>query len=571
MRALLLCLCALSFGLAEASAQDQKPGERRAQVAQAIALWAGDYERGALSPRGLLQEDPALQPPYARSARRAELLSMRDGGSLLHLDALQKFLFFAERDADEAIGEAVLSIASAGFDKGLVDRDASVVRDLGATSLLRMESQSVWFSLMRTAAGGRLLVLSAGAEPSVVDPARRVAALRLLGQKGAPVFRSTIEGTLSDADARVRLAAVEAIDALRRSESIDVLLRALGSESHPVVCQALVRALRKTLESHKDTIPQESRERAIATAMRKFSRAGWRTDMDLLDFVEAFPDRTAVSPLIDLLERRGTGDAVAEVVNGQASPRLRARAYECLRGLTGAIVPIDDTKGWRAFWEQEQANVRIPATLPHMRGAVGTKSTFFGIPVEGREVVFLIDTSGSMDAEVPESNDDARTESRSRRRALTRLAAAKQQLVSAVQAMPEASRFRLVTFDHEVKLWSDRALPPGRAATRSLVDLLSRVQANGGTNVHDALVAALALDGLRFGQEPATEIDELFVLSDGLPTAGAVRDEDEILETVRQANRYLRVRIHAVFTGDGAGASFLRRLTEENDGLFVQR
>lgn len=566
---------ALSLLLAPCVASQQDDAaERRAAVARATLLWVEDYDRGALSPRGTLHEDPSLQPRYARAARAGNLLGPRDGGSLLHLDALQKLTFYAERDADEAIGAALLAVAAAGFDKGLVDRDAAAVREIGATSLLRVESQSVWFLVMRAAAGDRLPVFAdlrkAEDEGKEGDVARRVAALRLLGQRGLPVFRSTIESALDDGDARVRLAGVEAIDAQGRRESLPVLLRALGTETHPVVAQAVVRALRRSLLAHVDEIDDEERSRAIAAAMRRFGKAGWRTDMDLLDFVEAFPDRAAVPPLIEALGRRASSDALADAVNKGASPRLRARCYECLRGLTGAILPIDDVEGWRAFWRQEQDNVRIPKTLPHMRGAVSTKSSFFGIAVEGQHVVFVVDTSGSMDAEVRPDEDDERTSAR-RARATNRLAAAKQQLVQAVQAMSDESRFRLVTFDDRVKLWNDAPQQPSRNATRALVDLLSRLQPGGGTNVHDALVAALALDGLRFGQEPRSEVDEVFFLSDGMPTAGAVRDEDEILEAVRQANRYLHVRIHAVFTGDGVGAGFLKKLAEQNDGRFVQR
>ena len=569
MRAL-FAIAATMLACAASPSQQDEAKDRRARVAQAIQAWVDDYARGAVHPGGPLREEGGLQPRYARIARNAELLSQRDGGSLLHVDALQKFLFYAERDADEAIAEAALSVASAGFDKGLVDRDAAAVRELGATSLLRMDNNAVWLVLMRAASGGvvPLLPLNPTSEIAV---ARRVAALRLLGQKGAPVFRSTIESALGDGDARVRLAAAEAIDLWRRKESLPVLLRALGVESHPVVAQALVRAVQRTLQAHLDAIDAEERSRAVEVAMRRFSRAGWRTDMELLDFVEAFPDRAAVVPLIELLERGGSGDALAETVNAQASPRLRARAYECLRGLTGAILPMEDTKGWRAFWEREQKNIVPPATLPHMRGAVSTRSSFFGIPVEGRNVVFVIDTSGSMDADVAKPDDDERTSSRRRNRTVSRLAAAKQQLVQAVQAMPAESRYRLVTFDRDVKLWSEKPEAPGRASTRALVDLLSGIQAHGGTNVHDALVAALALDGLRFGQEPASEVDEVFVLSDGQPTEGPVRDPEQILEVVRTANRYLHVRIHAVFTGDGAGSEFLRKLAEENDGAFLQR
>ena len=63
----------------------------------------------------------------------------------------------------------------------------------------------------------------------------------------------------------------------------------------------------------------------------------------------------------------------------------------------------------------------------------------------------------------------------------------------------------------------------------------------------------------------------VFVLSDGMPTSGAVKDPEQILKMVRAANRYQKVRINTVFTGVGDGAAFLRKLAEQNDGVFVHR
>ena len=51
----------------------------------------------------------------------------------------------------------------------------------------------------------------------------------------------------------------------------------------------------------------------------------------------------------------------------------------------------------------------------------------------------------------------------------------------------------------------------------------------------------------------------------------AARDPDAILRLVQEVNRYQKIRINTVFTGTGTGADFLRRLAEENDGVFVQR
>jgi hypothetical protein len=86
-----------------------------------------------------------------------------------------------------------------------------------------------------------------------------------------------------------------------------------------------------------------------------------------------------------------------------------------------------------------------------------------------------------------------------------------------------------------------------------------------------------------------TEIDELFVLSDGAPNLGRLTVPREILRAVRRWNRTAQVRIHTVYVGDervekdfippGAPEpppdrlkpeEFMRRLAEENHGRFQE-
>ncbi len=390
----------------------------------------------------------------------------------------------------------------------------------------------------------------------------------LLAQKNWPVFRSTIEGALTEVDPRLRLAGVEAMEFQRRPESLAVLVRLLGSERHPIVAQAVVRAIGAALRAGR-ALPVEERERAVRSAMRAFGQAGWRADMDLLDFVEEFPHAAAVPPLIELLDRR-LDDALEAAVNRDASPLLKNRAHECLRGLTGAILPIDQPEQWREFWARERGRVVVPDRLPHKRAPGSTASGFFGIPVTGREIAFVIDTSGSMEGAFGGTQAPGHRDRRDPRQP-SRLTAAKEQIVLAVQVMSPASRYHVLTFADDVKVWSRKAVPPTPQATRALVELLTRLQPGGGTNVYEGLVQALGLDQLHFGQEGKSAIDELFLLSDGEPTEGTVKDPEQILELVRTANRYLHVRINTVFTGSGKGADFLRRLAEENDGVFVQR
>jgi hypothetical protein len=573
-----LCTALASIAGARAQHPPADEGQLRAAASKAIRLWLDDYEHDALGPRGPLRSEAGLQPRYVEAARAADLLAARDLGALTHFDALQKIVFAVEQNADEAVGDALLDLAAVGIEKSLFDADARTLRDLGHSTLLRSEHRGVWFLILRAAAGEQLPLLTAlrpGGER--VPVARRAAALELLGQRGLPVFRGVIEACTVDLDPRVRLAAVEALAFQRRPESLPLLLRCAGAEHHPVVSQAVVHALRAVLQTTEaaargDPAPaREAIDRAMTVAVHQFGRCGWRTDMELVDLVAAFPRKEAIPCLIDLLQVHGTGDdPLVLLVNENATPLLRDRACTCLHRMTGAVFAADQHRQWREFWLQERDRIVVPGHLPEPRTANATRSGFFGIPVTGRSIAFVIDTSGSMKEPFGVTSTE-RGRGRAAEQATSRLAAAKEQVLLAVSAMAPEARYQLLTFDSEAKVWSRRPVPPTPASTRSLTEVLSHLKADGGTDVYDALSLALTLDRVHFGDETAAAVDEMFLLSDGEPTAGAVREPDEILRLVREANRYLKVRINTVFAGNGPGQDFLRRLAAENGGVFVQR
>jgi hypothetical protein len=542
--------------------------EQSAAVAAALRQFAQAFDAGQLSPRGNLRGGAERGPEYLRSAKTSGALDRLQLDRLTHMDVVQKLLYLAEQSPSAEMADAVLAIAAAGYGKSLTDRDALELRDLGHWSLMRMEDRGVWYQLMRAAAGERPAWLPAPRSDAPLDFGKQVAALLLLGRKAQPVFRSTVEAALTAADARVRLAAVEALTLSRRGQSLPVLLRAMGSERHPIVSQALVRAVTALLGAAND-VPKEQRAEVVAGALRLLGVAGWRTDMDLIALIEAFPQKAAIPELIAVLERsRAEPDKLLAAVNKRAPPLLRERAYAALRALTGAILPIDKPGEWRAFWLQEKDNIVVPEKIVRQQQG-NTRAAFFGIPVVGSEVAFLIDTSGSMDEVCGTVTERGRQQGRER--LPTRLDTAKTALLSAVQAMDRDTRYHLITFDSEVKTWNKKPVPPTAEATRSLHEMLGQFKAHGGTNIFGALALALQAGELRFGETGKQTVDEIFVLSDGEPTTGEVKDPDAILALIHNANQYQKVRINTVFVGSGAGAEFLRRLAAENDGVFVQR
>lgn len=568
--AVILCMPVAALGQ-----QGQDLVAIQKQTAAAIQQWVDDFSRGRIGPRGALRTGAQLQPRYMGYAKRAGHLLPEDLGRLTHLDALQKLLYFAEKNPSPELGAAVLGVASVGLDRSFLDRDAFELRELGHWTLMRMENQGIWFQVLRAAAGERLPVLDElrsrdqKEEDVSVGPARRVAALQLLGQRNLPVFRSTLEAALTDLDPRVRLASAESIQRPWKAKTVKRVVLAFQRERHPVVSQALVRLLLKMLKwPPKDMTPAD-RDSVVDGACSQMGLAGWRTDMDLLDLVAIYPRKSAIPKLIEALDLTITSpDALVSAVNQKASPLLRQRAGQLLRAMTGALVPIEDPNAWREFWAKEQGNIVVPVRLAKP-DSNGTSVKFFGVPVTGTSIAFLIDTSGSME-DAPAGKGPT-TGLRRTRGARTRLDAAKEQLVLASQVMAPESQYYLLTFADKAKTWTRQPIRPGQRSTRSLTGLLSRLNARGGTNLFAGLIVALEIEGRTYGDKAMPKIDELFVLSDGDPTSGEVRDADTICELVKQANRYAKIRINCVFTGSGKGAALLRRLAEENGGVFVQR
>ncbi|MBL9078805.1 MAG: VWA domain-containing protein [Planctomycetes bacterium] len=541
-------------------------------AAQALRAWVDDYERGRLAPHGVLRSGVGLQPSYVAYARRGGFVEERDHDRLNHLDVLQKVLVHAEHHPSADVADALLALAATGLEAAFLDHEALQLRDLGWHALLRSDHRGGWFVILRAAAGGRVPLVGddsedPGRDGLAVGPARRVAALRLLGQRALPVFRSTIEAALTDPDPRVRLGAVEALDLQRRKESLPRVVQVLESERHPVVAQALVRLLLALLRAEPGP-DADVRAAALQVALRRIGQAGWRTDMELLDLVEAFPSKAVLPAVLDALELADRPpDKLVAAVNEQASPLLRQRAAGLLRAMTGALLPDDDPAAWRSFWQAERDRIVVPERLVQDRPEA-TRAQFFGVPVTGRHIVFVIDTSGSMD-ELAAGTEGERERRRGGER--TRLRAAKEQLAAAVQAMPDESTFEVVTFAGEAKRWTGAAVRSGSRSLRSLTELTSRWRAHGGTNLYAALAEALGFERQRWADPGTGKVDEVFVLSDGEPTAGPVQDGDELLRLCTEANKYARIRIHAVFTGSGPGGELLRRLAEQNGGVFVQR
>ena len=533
---------------------------RSESLASTIRLWVDDFNRGALKPAGYVHVMPDDGPEYMRVAMEAKLFRRhQEGQRRTHFSVLQSVVGLAEMYPSRAVAAALLRLAASGFSRNLYAHRVVLVRDVGHFALLRTEDTTVWHYLSQVAAGraDRGSAIEAEDEsattPRAVGISQRVSALRLLGMNKNPVFRSTVEKCLAAADSRVRLAAAEALSFMAHQRSLSALSRATASERHPVVAQALVIGVERILRRRE--IDGDTRADAVRSLLPLLGRVGWRNDLGIVRLLRRQPVAQSIDALIQVLrDADRAGDTILAVINKKASPLLAHEAWLSLRQLTGALLPADADE-WQRFWQREKG--RLVLVEPRQRRQQGATSsvrgTFYGIPVIGREVVFVIDTSSSMSASVevvlavPVKRKDFR------QRRVSRLDVAKEQVLNAVQGIGKGTRYHLTTFSDDVEIWNAKPVPARPATHRTLNNVLSQLEAGGGTNIFAALLYVLKASQITYGQEIKNDVDEVFILSDGEPSVGQVQNVTSILRSVREMNRYQKVRINTVFAGDGRG------------------
>jgi|GEM_PF-70742 len=129
--------------------------------------------------------------------------------------------------------------------------------------------------------------------------------------------------------------------------------------------------------------------------------------------------------------------------------------------------------------------------------------------IVARDVVFVIDKSGSMKGEKWQQAKDA--------------------LKYCIRSLNRDDRFGVLAFSTETQSFATELAPAQDGIKQKACGFLDSLSAAGGTNIHGALLAALSL---------LAESDRLCTvafLTDGLPTVG-VTDPEQIIREFRSAN-----------------------------------
>jgi len=421
---------------------------------------------------------------------------------------------------------------------------------------------------------GAVAIKKEGDGLSHSDPALASVLLPLLGGFHGNRFRPVLEQYLGSGDPSLILAAAEGLSRMGSGASIEKVLRALPAVTSVFQRRRLVRllleldALNDEGESSSDRLVEEKRWLGLLY-LELESRAGPGLRAPLIPLFRTWRSPASVPRLIGELESTVIQSKLRKVPTSLVF--YQNDLHETLMNLTGTFVRRGEWAKWRTFWDREGANF-ILAKEPKRDQGKTSASGFFGIPVRGKRVVFVLDTSGSMSAPTGGGGIKSFEVGRSR------LERAKHELLAAVGGMSETSSFNVIFFSNDARAWLPGPRPANDKRKKALRTTLESLLPNGGT---------FLLAGLKRGMSgkihPTTgqtkrSVDEIFVLSDGMPK----NPPEMILERVAKWNVSGAAVINTVFLGVArrtnptdvplplvGPAAFMKKLAEQNGGKFV--
>ncbi len=213
-----------------------------------------------------------------------------------------------------------------------------------------------------------------------------------------------------------------------------------------------------------------------------------------------------------------------------------------------------------------------------------TSESYYGIKTQtSKHVVYLVDISGSMEGNAEtdlEGNIIATAGSklgskvgnavggfagkvikRQTNNQLTKLGKAKKELIPSIKGLSEDTYFTVMVFENRVKKWKKKLVPATKSNKTMAVLYVEKLKSGGGTNIYESLEDAFALQ----------DVETVFLLSDGEPSAGKITSTKGIVDEVTKWNSNRKITIHTIGLGEDCDKDFMKELATKNNGTFIDK
>src|SRR5262245_14704677 len=270
--------------------------------------------------------------------------------------------------------------------------------------------------------------------------------------------------------------------------------------------------------------------------------------MDLPLFEEDFAFRRSVEQALVQVRAKPAVRALIGLLP-KVKGEVRADIVRFLTEISGQQLGVD-AAGWLTWWnEKEKAFEFPPEKKPTPVAHLGPQApkpqengpSYYGLPLLGAKIIFIIDTSGSMNG--------------------PRIFAAKRELSRAVGELPAGVEFNIIAFNSRAFVWQQKLVEANAENKQSALYFVAALGLANQTASYDALDAALQFDG-----------EAIYFLTDGAPVGGRITSPPDIVRAITQQNRFRRMTINSLGIGVGAPGnafdSFLSALAQNNFGAY---
>lgn len=382
-----------------------------------------------------------------------------------------------------------------------------------------------------------------------------------------------VKSVPSDRRQRAIQEVVQAYEWASKPEGKALALRTMAWVDDPMVITTVKGAARLARNpgvrvAAFETMAKLARPEMAEVALDALTDKFWQVRVAAIGVIKKVGGKESIDPLIVALEH-AEGRMIDEIVGA-------------LKTLT-KVNHHDNVALWRDWWRRSKdrfegrgADAGVPGEVARGGGekeerGAGGGTYFYGIQTRSKHVIYVLDISGSM-------RWTLQTRYREGRGGLppdapagkSKLDNAVKELLQSIAGLPENGTFNIITYAIEHDIWKKKMQKASKSAKAASRKWAKALEADGATNIFDALERAFKLVGRgSFDAGYGLAADTIFFLSDGQANRGRVVEAEAMLREIRKLNDLKKVQIHCVGLGSSTDERFMRRLAEENNGQYV--
>lgn len=290
----------------------------------------------------------------------------------------------------------------------------------------------------------------------------------------------------------------------------------------------------RTLEKHNQNLARKYAEKFL-------NDTNWKVQAVAIDVFKNIGKFSDIEILIHKLK--------------SSQPRIYSDIIKALKYITGKDFGFSYNKWHKYLLDYKE----LKSNEVSEEEIYKTISSYYALPVLGSNIVFIIDMSGSMIMEV-ENNKGRR-----------KINLAIKELSETLNNLSDLVNFNIIIMSTEakrqgVRYFSKSLVRCDKPNVKKALEFVNQAYEKlgklkrGRGDFFDSVMEAMEFKN----------VDSIYILSDGVPTAGKYIYPESILEALKDINKYEVISINTILTGTrGINEKFLKQLSSENFGEFT--